>query len=307
MVIIVSRRNAAENPGRNLGFNALVWTAAAAATLALSACSHGKKEAANPATGSSQTASAESSGGLVLGSAGPKFASPTDVPKSSPDLNTVPTTVPKPLSTKDEREKVIEGLIADRTNARYTDQTGRTQPVAVRPLVDTPVTGATDLVARIDTPAPARPPEADASATAIPTTEPVVSDIGPRAPGTAPRRGDIASAADGTVAPNQTGFRPLSDFAQASYGRSNLLGTLTMTGGGLTPGDRKVLNTTAREQIDTRGKGVIRVVGHGTGGIDRAILAANELMRLGVAKSNLFVGSDMISGPTEVFLSSGGK
>lgn len=307
MVTTVSRRNAAKSLSRSLVLNALVWTAAAAATLTLSACASGKKEAAKTTAGAPQTASTESSGGLVFGGASPvggsKFVQPANPAKSSPDLNTVPTKTPVPRSTKEERDAVITGLVADRVNARYSDQTGRTQPVAVRPLVDTPEALRNDAVARIDAPPPARPAEAITPAPSLAPVEPVTSDVGPRSPGQALRRGDLALAGEGTVAANPGGFRPLGDFVQAAYSRSTLSGTLTMTGGNLSPNDRNILNTSAREQIDSRGKGVIRVIGHGNGGIERAIVAAGELQRLGVAKNNLFVGSDNITGPTEVFFS----
>ncbi len=306
MVTTVSRRNAAKSLSRSLAINALVWTAAAAATLSLSACASGKKEAAK--TTAPQTASTESSGGLVFGGASPvggRFVQPANPAKGSPDLNTVPTTAPVPRSTKAERDAVITGLVADRVNARYSDQTGRTQPVVVRPLVDTPEALRNDAVARLDAPPPPRPAEAITPEPSLAPVGPVTSDVGPRSPGQAPRRGDLAMGGEGTVAATAGGYRSLSEFVQATYGRSTLTGTLTMTGGNLTPNDRNILNTTAREQIDTRGKGVVRVVGHGSGGIDRALVAAGELQRLGVAKNNIFVGADNITGPTEVFLSRG--
>ncbi|MBY0510942.1 MAG: hypothetical protein K2P94_12440, partial [Rhodospirillaceae bacterium] len=100
---------------------------------------------------------------------------------------------------------------------------------------------------------------------------------------------------------NTGGFRPLAEFQAAVYSKSTLAGTLALQGGNLSSGDRNVLNATAREQIDSRGKGVIRVIGHGSGGMDRAVIAARELQRMGVSRDNLFVGVDNITGPTEVF------
>src|SRR5262245_23490935 len=67
-----------------------------------------------------------------------KFPVPATAQQSAPDVNTVPTATPTPRSTAEEREKAIAGLVADRENARHSDQGARTVPVAVRPLSDTP-------------------------------------------------------------------------------------------------------------------------------------------------------------------------
>jgi hypothetical protein len=284
--------------------------AAAAAALTLAACSSDSKDAADTgATQSTVEAPAETSSGLVLGGLQPagKFKAPGNfAAKGTPDINTVPTEVPAPPSTKAERAKALEGLIADRTNARYTDQGGRSQPVAVRPFVDTPEAARTDAVARLDAPAPQRPAEPEVPEQApLPPPNVIQADVGPRSPGAAPRRGPSAGgetdvAAAGAVA-NTGGFRPLTEFQAAVYSKSTLAGTLALQGGNLSSSDRNVLNTTAREQIDSRGKGVIRVVGHGSGGMDRAVIAARELQRMGVARDNLYVGVDNVTGPTEVF------
>jgi len=280
-------------------------TAAAFALLALGACASDSASSDAPAEQASESApSGEFAYGGTLG-AGPsnsRFASPTAA-SGTPDLNSVPREAPAPRSTQEERDDAVAGLIADRNNARYSDQGGRTMPVAVRPLVDTPAT-ATDAVARLDAPPPQRPSEAEQEAAAVPLpTAPVVeSDVGPRSPGIAPRRSIAGNETSLGSAASPGGFRPLAEFQNATFSRSALAGTLTMIGGNLTPNDRNVLNVTARDQIDLRGRGVIRVVGHGTGGLERAIIAANELARLGVARNNIFVGADNITGPTEVFL-----
>ena len=61
---------------------------------------------------------------------------------------------PTPPSTKDERGKAIEGLIADRENARHSDQAGcRPLPVAVRPLKRH---AADETQANLDNPAASR-------------------------------------------------------------------------------------------------------------------------------------------------------
>jgi hypothetical protein len=308
MVITVSRTIAVES----LGMRPLIRVAAAAAVLTLGACSSDNTETADTgATKSTVEAPAPSSSGLVLGGLQPggKFKSQGNFAAApgTPDINTVPTEVPAPPSSKEERAKAIEGLIADRTNARYTDQGGRSQPVAVRPFVDTPEPARTDAVARLDAPAPERPAEPAIPEAALPPPNVIQADVGPRSPGAAPRRGpatrgeaDVA-AAGGTVSGSTGGFRPLTEFQAAVYSKSTLAGTLALQGGNLSSGDRNVLNATAREQIDSRGKGVIRVIGHGTGGADRAVIAARELQRMGVSRDNLFVGVDNITGPTEVF------
>jgi hypothetical protein len=308
MVTIVSLKIAAESLGRTRGLSILARTAASAAMLALAACASDstEKTAEAPAPAPAEATTTADSSGFVFGGGGipgggnSRFAAPAAAAKGTPDLNTVPTEVPQPRSTKEDRDLALAGLVADRVNARYSEQTGRTQPVAVRPLIDSPEAARTDAEARLDTPAPERP-AAVTPEPPLPDTTPVSADVGPRSPNSVPRRGTEVASAGGVVAANPGGFRALSDFVQASYGRATLAGTLTMTGGNLTPNDRNVLNTTARQQIDTRGKGAIRVVGHGTGGIERAMAAATELQRLGVAPSNLFVGVDNITGPTEVF------
>ncbi len=247
--------------------------------------------------------------GLALAACASDTSETASAAKGPPDLNSVPTQVPTPPSSQAQRDQAVVGLIADRTNARYSEQGGRSQPVAVRPLANSPPVVPTNAVARLDTPPPPRPPEAAAppAATEIPPTVPgtAESNVGPRAPGTAPRRSttagnELAMAGGGSIA-SPGGYRGLGDFQAATYSRSRLSGTLSMIGGSLTPNDRNVLNVTAREQIDSRGRGVVRVIGHGTGGLDRAIIAANELQRLGVARNNLYVGMDMVAGPTEVY------
>ena len=290
-----------------MGFRrGMLFAAAAAVTFTLAACSSQRDVLPPPDTEQAGQVSVPSEpaqgsgGGLVAGGAQPKFRNPTSTPKSAPNINTVPTEAPKP-SSKEERAKTIEGLVADRTNAQYSEQSGRTQPVAVRPLVDTPA-GAESAVARLDAQPPARPAEAEAPLE-LPPSKGVSQNVGPRAPGSAPRRATNADDAEGSAPSGSLGgFRPLSDLSGGGFGKSTLTGTLSLSGGNLTSSDRTVLNTAARALIDSRGKSVLRVVGHGTGGQDRAVFAANELVRVGVAKSSIYVGADNITGPTEVFL-----
>src|SRR5262245_28954851 len=124
---------------------------AALAALMLASCSS-KRDVLPPPDPepSAQQASAPNEpaqGGFMPGGkqTSSKFKTPTDVAKGTPDINTVPTTAPK-ASSKEERAKALAGLVADCNNAHYADQGGRTQPVAVRPLVDTPA-GAESAVA----------------------------------------------------------------------------------------------------------------------------------------------------------------
>ena len=312
MVIAVSLNPPRQRPQLAI----LSWTAAAVAALLLGACSSKKEvDAPVPRPGQTSDASPGTStgggfayGGAVPGAAGSRFKAPGPVAGGTPDLNTVPAKAPTPRSSREEREEAIAGLVADRSNARYADQGGRTMPVAVRPLVDTPEAVKADALARLEAAAPPRPTEPMTPAPSLeplPQATPVSGDVGPRTPGTAPRRGAGGGGDEVQMAGSPVslqGFRALGDFSAQTYSKSSLAGTMSMIGGGLTPNDRNVLNSTARAQIDSRGKGVLRVVGHGTGGMDRAVIAASELQRLGVAKNNIYVGMDMIAGPTEVFL-----
>jgi hypothetical protein len=306
---IVSCRNVNNRPRVATTAHVPAWTAAAFAALMLGACASDSETTTESAQAPSASSDSGASGGgfayggAVPGGGAPRFTQPAPAGRGAPDLNSVPSNVPEPRSTREEREEAIAGLIADRTNARYTDQGGRTMPVAVRPLVDAPQPEASNAVARLDAPAPERPTEAEA-APPIPPADIVESDVGPRSFGAGPRRSGGASPQETQMAGSPIGlggFRPLAEFSTAAYSRSTLVGTMAMIGGNLTPNDRNVLNITARQQIDSRGRGVLRVVGHGTGGLERAVIAANELLRLGVAKNNIFVGVDNISGPTEVF------
>ena len=284
MVRIVQRQSSPQKRGKTVSQALGLLTAAACSALLLAACS----KTSDPAPPETQQASAAPATG------GPRFAAPATAAKGTPDLNSVPTEAPAPRSSQAERDNAIAGLVADRTNARYSEQGGRTMPVAVRPLIDSPEAAKADAVARIDQP----PPRPEAADPLFPNAPQDRSDVGPRTPGALRGESQVAS---GAVAGNLNGFRPLSEFQPATYSRSSLAGTMAMIGGNLTPNDRNVLNITARQQIDSRGRGVIRVVGHGTGGFERAVIAAGELQRLGVAKTNIFVGVDNVAGPTEVF------
>jgi len=277
---------------------------AAAAALTLAGCSSQRDvlPPPDPEPGTAQTsapASDPAQGGFVIGGRqnNSKFVTPAQAPSTTPDINTVPAAAPQ-ASSKEERDKILTGLIADRNNARYADQGGRTLPVAVRPLTDTPA-DQQNAVDRLGASPPERPAEAEQVEFDLSQVNRPSPDVGPRAPGVAPVRTGTGEGSSGAAGLGD--YRPLSEVSAGSFGKSTLAGTLSLQGGNLSSNDRKVLNTAARSQIDSRGRGVLRVVGHGAGGAERAVIAANELVRLGVAKSNIFVGADNITGPTEVF------
>jgi len=166
------------NKDKNKNYLAFTRVAicAAAAAIALSSCA--SDDAATPET-TTAAASAEPAppapGPLSAGA--PRFTVPSAGGQSPPSVNTVPTEAPTPTSTEAEREETRKGLIADLTNARHSEQGGRTQPVVVRPYVETaasdqpaaptapeigPGAATTD---RLDAPPPPRPPEATGAPT----------------------------------------------------------------------------------------------------------------------------------------------
>jgi hypothetical protein len=254
----------------------------------------------------------------------PKFPVPASSAQGTPDINSVPTETPTPPSTKDERSKVMAGLVADRANARYSEQPARTMPVAVRPLSDAPpppVSASTAAVERLDATPPARPedagsetatprpPAAEAAGPAGPGARSTAALVGPRrvAP-TGPSAGDEDGAPPAPGATSRTpqlgnGFRTLTEFDSTIYGAGHLLATLDFPAGSLSASERSELGTAATKQQQTRG--VVRVIGHGptkTSAADRATTVARELERLGVPRDQIFTGSETASGPTEVFV-----
>ena len=239
-----------------------------------------------------------------------KFPITQTAQKSPPDVNTVPMTKPEPKSTADEREKAIEGLVADRENARHADQGARTMPVAVRPLSDTPppAQAATPpkpdavpaaAVARLSEAPPSRPAEAS-------TPPQTAAVVGPRtgAQSVPTPQADDGLSTTGVIYASVTGYRPLSTFDANQYKRMERMAALSIPRGDLSKSDRTVLGNAALRQNER--KGVIRVVGHGDGdlrsGQEKATIVARELERLGVVTNNLFVGADKNPGSTEVFL-----
>lgn len=149
-------------------------SSAVAAMLMLGACA--SDEAASDAVETAPAADVSTAPATGPASAGaPRFAVPPVASQSPPSVNTVPTTAPTPTSTEEERELARKGLVADLANARHSEQGGRTQPVVVRPYVETasdrpaPPTAeepvpSEPLTDRLDTPPPPRPAEAGAPA-----------------------------------------------------------------------------------------------------------------------------------------------
>lgn len=151
---------------------ARVTISAAALAVALASCA---SDDAAPAAPETATATAEAPAPAPTGtfSAGaPRFTVPSAAGQSPPSVNTVPTEAPTPKSTEGERDEARKGLIADLTNARHSEQGGRTQPVVVRPYIETaastqPAAPASAEIgpdaattSRLDAPPPPRPAEA---------------------------------------------------------------------------------------------------------------------------------------------------
>jgi outer membrane protein OmpA-like peptidoglycan-associated protein len=118
-------------------------------------------------------------GGLFMGqgSAAGGFRSSA----APPPLSSAPAPPPQPPAAAPERKEAVEGLIADRARAEYTEQVGRQTPVTVRPLNEGATASGTGA-----------PPRPDA-APAVPVTR--LAEV-PPAPAAVPS----ASA----PAPNQT-------------------------------------------------------------------------------------------------------
>ena len=242
-----------------------------------------------------------------------KFPVPQTAQQSPPDINTVPSTAPTPRSTADERQKATEGLVADRDNARHSDQGARSMPVAVRPLSDTPPPAAqatppipaavpAAAVARLSDPAPTRPAEASGPAPA--GSAPV---SGPRLGGQPPTSGGQSDAGvprTGVIYAAITGFRSVATFDAGKFKNTERMAQLSVPKGNLSTGDRNILTNAATKQAER--KGVIRVIGHGDGdlkaGQEKAAVVARELQRLGVTENNLYAGADQAAGSTEVIL-----
>ncbi len=289
-------------------------------------------ETANSSTaGTEQTAPSES--GFVFGGDAeirPRFSAPSPGGQGAPDLNSVPTISPTP-SPREERERALAGLIADRANARHTAQGARTMPVAVRPLEPSssnaanaeappvPEPAVIDPVTRLADVPPPRPAEAEGEVEAEPeapafaTAESadVVSSLpsAPPAPGpaptTTPSKSIVSNESNTIPAALTDRFKSLSTFNAADFVVSSQITSLPSAARGLTLRDREILQDAANLRSDVQG--ILRVLGHGgRAPTQAAILAARVavvLMTMGVPADRLYVGADAQSGPVvEVFL-----
>lgn len=274
----------------------------------------------------SSTQAAPPASGLVFGGdaeSRSRFSAPSSGDQGAPDLNSVPTSVPTP-SPQAERDQALEGLIADRANARHSNQRARSIPVAVRPLEPAsneptanapppvPQAAAVDPVTRLADIPPPRPAEAGGEdTTAADTSDVLVTPPTPARPAAGPRsstpnlpRNSIASDENGVVqAAAFAQFLPLSSFNASEFSISSNVASLPSVARGITPEDRRVLLDAANLRRDARG--VLRVVGHGGSEPSAAVLAvrvAEVLASMGVPADRLYVGADGGTGPVEVLL-----
>jgi len=113
-------------------------------------------------------ASADSQGGSAVRAAGDS-ASANAAGQATPALSSVPPR-PADVTAPSVRERVVEGLVADRANARYSDQTVRLQGDAGQPAASAPATPPTQLgaVPPASTAAPPPPPAIAPTPTAPP-------------------------------------------------------------------------------------------------------------------------------------------
>jgi hypothetical protein len=271
---------------------------------------------------------------------GPKFPEPRSTGLGAPALSSVPTTTPTPPSTKQEQEKVIEGLVADRERAHYSNQESRVEPIDVRPLTQAqaepdvapaeppkakgapvePVTKlatapesgtstatADELAARADIPPPPPPPPSDAGRPRLPTGAAAAS-VGPQVPEAAGGGQQASSGprAYGALGVRSDGFRSLDAF-QSSGGRAIRAASLNfgINSRELSPADRRTLGDVA--QMVKKDGGTLRVIGRSNDASEaaqtRATNTARELQRQGIAQDRIFVGTDSGSeGTVEVFL-----
>lgn len=254
----------------------------------------------------------------------PKFPVPKDTGGGAPDLASVPTTAPTPPSTKQEREKVIEGLIADRERARYTDQESRNAPIDVRPLSEAaaepdavpaappqavgapvqPVTKlqtapgkasaatADELAAQADIPPPP-PPPSDTAGTRLPAVAGPAS-VGPASPGGAGMEpGPHPFAALGV---RSDGFRPLDTYEKSSSTMMNRVASIDfdINSQSLAPADRRTISDAVK--LAKGAKATFRVIGRSNDASqkaqDRATAVARELQANGISQDRIFVGTD---------------
>jgi len=263
--------------------------------------------------------------------AAPKFGvSKSATEGGAPDLASVPNTAPTPPSSKQEREKVVEGLIADREQARYTDQESRIAPINVRPLSEAaaapdaqpaappgasaaPVQGVTrlqaepgkgttptadQLAAQAEIPPPPPPPE-DAAKPRFPSAaHSATAAVGPTSPAGAkgPDSGPRAYAALGV---RSDGFRPLETYEKSTSTMMNRVASINfgINSRSLSPADRRIVSDVVK--LAKTGKETFRVVGRSNDASEaaqtRSTAVARELQAQGISQDRIFVGTD--SGP----------
>lgn len=254
----------------------------------------------------------------------PRFSVTDEAGQAAPNLNTVPSTAPN-VSPQSERDRALSGLIADRANARHSNQSPRSMPVAVRPLetragqseseVLAPSVSNVaplDPVSRLSDAAPTRPVEAvgvdsidTASVPADTATVPVSTTQLVAGPGSQPinlpSRNIAGNGPNAQQTEEYNNFNSLSDFDQSAFGVSSQVASFPSVGRGLTSQDRKVLQELATLRDDVQG--VLRVIGRGgPSSVALAVRVAEALRTLGVPADSLYVGADSTSGPVEVFL-----
>lgn len=151
------------------------------------------KEKAAPPAESAQTASdtpaasaPPTTGGLFMGSGSASSAFKSSSGET-PSLSSVPSEAPTPPSSAEQRKEAVEGLVADRAKAEYTEQGGRREPVTVRPLNENAATEAAapprpqaapvERVARLE-----GAPEAPAANSAPPRTTALAERLGAAPP-----------------------------------------------------------------------------------------------------------------------------
>jgi outer membrane protein OmpA-like peptidoglycan-associated protein len=235
--------------------------------------------------------------------------------QGAPALATVPTKAPTPKSTKQDRDKITEGLLSDMNRARYTDSGGRTMPVAVRPLTEAqaqindapaippkPPAAPAGAVTRLGEPPPPGA-QAQAGGTHEPTepSDSAKASVEAAAKLAANEPAPKLPAMEGPMPSNlpvarTDGFHPLGAYASTTS-QSNQVASIEFVGPGttLTAVQRRALADAA--QLGQRTKGSFRVIGRTTQASnlveERATSVAQELQRLGVAQDRIYVGTDV--------------
>ncbi len=251
-------------------------------------------------------------GSLALGgcseTAEPQTTAPAADAEDFPNLATVPGEVPAATS-RAERERIIEGLKADKANAEYTGDVFGDQAASVAPAEppppapppkpeDTAESSAEEAAAAESAPAPAPEPESVPEAApveSVETTEvPVVEE-----PESAPEAEESAVAVDpSTIEAPSEPAEP--DLAATGAPAGTPIGIVYFdtNSASLSSEAEDVLREIARVHQES-GRN-LRIVGHASGGVDqpeanmkmsmkRAAAVAEGLASLGLAQESLEV------------------